>query len=114
MIDRLQPEPSEPRGLLVLDNPHIPQFAATAAHTAVLAGAEVYGALGALDNIGYISDVANEQHCAADKPEYTQPLIQSITRFLKREPAAAGRIVPGAKGTGDLSRWRDWQTPALE
>jgi len=103
-----------PRGLLVLDNPHIAQFAATAAHTAVLAGAEVYRALGAGDNISYISDVANEKHCATGKPEYEQPLIQSIATFLKRERPAAGLIQPGAKGTGNLAEWRDWQTPALQ
>jgi len=103
-----------PRGLLVLDNPHIAQFAATAAHTAVLAGAEVYRALGAGDHISYISDVANEKHCATGKPEYEQPLIQSIATFLKRERPAAGLIQPGAKGTGNLAEWRDWQTPALQ
>ena len=103
-----------PRGLLVLDNPHIAQFAATAAHTAVLAGAEVYRALGAGDNISYISDVANEKHCATGKPEYEQPLIQSIATFLKRERPAAGLIQPGAKGTGNLAEWRDWQTPTLQ
>ncbi len=102
-----------PRGLLVLDNPHIAQFAATAAHTAVLAGAEVYRALGAGDNISYISDVANEKHCATGKPEYEQPLIQSIATFLKRERPAASVIQPGAKGTGNLAEWRNWQTPAL-
>jgi hypothetical protein len=103
-----------PRGLLVLDNPHIAQFAATAAHTAVLAGAEVYRALGAGDNISYISDVANEKHCAVGKPEYEQPLIQSIATFLKHERPATGVIRAGAKGTGQLADWRDWQTRVLQ
>jgi hypothetical protein len=103
-----------PRGLLVLDNPHVAQFAASAAHTAVLAGAEVYGALGASDNVSYISDVANEEHCASGKPEYTEPLIQSIGKFLKHAGEAPGTIRAGATGAGDLSQWRDWQTPTLE
>jgi glucuronyl esterase-like protein len=103
-----------PRGLLVLDNPHIPQFAATAAHTAVLAGAEVYGALGVPNNISYISDVVNEKHCATGKPEYDQPLIASIAKFLKRDHDAPGEIKAGAKGTGNLAQWRDWSTPTLE
>ncbi|HKO92191.1 MAG TPA: hypothetical protein VJU61_13600, partial [Polyangiaceae bacterium] len=103
-----------PRGLLVLDNPHVAQFAASSAHTAVLAGAEVYRALGALDNVSYLSDVANEQHCASGKPEYTQAIVQSIAKFLKHEPGAPGVIRAGATGAGDLGAWRDWQTPVLE
>jgi hypothetical protein len=103
-----------PRGLLVLDNPHIPQFAATAAHTAVLAGAEVYRALGAGENLSYISDVVNEKHCATGKPEYDQPLIQSIARFLKHERGATGTIQASPKSTGNLAQWRDWETPALQ
>jgi hypothetical protein len=103
-----------PRGLLVLDNPHIPQFAALASHTAVLAGAEVYKALGAAENISYISDVVNEKHCAVGKPEYDQPLIQNIAKFLKRERGETGLIKASPKTTGNLSQWRDWQTPALQ
>jgi hypothetical protein len=103
-----------PRGLLVLDNPHIPQFAASAGHTAVLAGAEVYRALGVANNVSYISDVANEKHCATGKPEYDQPLIRGIAKFLKREQDAPGEIKAGPKGMGNLAEWRDWSTPTLQ
>ncbi len=103
-----------PRGLLVLDNPHIPQFAASAAHTAVLAGAEVYAALGAAENLTYVSDVANERHCASGKPEYQAALVRNIAKFLKHEPVATGEIKAGPKGTGDLAQWREWQTPTLQ
>jgi hypothetical protein len=102
-----------PRGLLVLDNPHVAQFAASSAHTAVLAGAEVYAALGALGNISYISDIASDVHCATGKPEYNEPITQSISKFLKHEGDAPGTIRAGATATGDLTQWRDWQTPAL-
>ena len=103
-----------PRGLLVLDNPHIAQFAATAAHTAVLAGAEVYRALGFPDNVSYISDIVSDVHCASGKPEYTETLRQSIATFLKGEPGAPATMRPGASGTGDLAQWRTWQTPTLQ
>lgn len=103
-----------PRGLLVLDNPHIAQFAATAAHTAVLAGAEVYRALGFPDNVGYISDIASDVHCAPSKPEYTEALTQYISKFLKHAGEAPATIRPGPTATGDLSQWRDWQTPTLQ
>ena len=102
-----------PRGLLVLDNPHVVQFAAAAAHTAVLAGAEVYAALGAAKNVSYLSDIADPQHCASGKPEYDEALRQSIATFLKREGEAPGVLRAGAAGTGDLAAWRDWQTPTL-
>ncbi|HTV20829.1 MAG TPA: hypothetical protein VMG12_19225 [Polyangiaceae bacterium] len=102
-----------PRGLLVLDNPFIAQFAASSAHTAVLAGAEVYRALGAGDNISYVSDVADPKHCAAGKPEYTEPLVQSIGKFLKRDRVAPSIIKVGANGLGDAARWVRWQAPAL-
>ncbi|MEY4545588.1 MAG: hypothetical protein RL685_1783 [Pseudomonadota bacterium] len=103
-----------PRGLLVLDNPHVAQFAASSAHTAVLAGAEVYRALGATDNVSYISDVVNETHCASGKPEYTEAIVQSIGKFLKHEPGAPGVLRAGATGAGDLAAWRDWETPTLQ
>jgi hypothetical protein len=102
-----------PRGLLVLDNPHVAQFAASSAHTAVLAGAEVYAALGVANNIGYISDVVDARHCAPSKPEYNESLTQSISKFLKHEGDTAGTIRAGATGAGDLTQWRDWQTPTL-
>jgi glucuronyl esterase-like protein len=103
-----------PRGLLVLDNPHVAQFAASSAHTAVLAGAEVYAALGAAGNVSYVSDVLSEVHCESGKPEYKEALTQSISKFLKHEGEAPGILRAGATATGDLSQWRDWQTPVLE
>jgi len=103
-----------PRGLLVLDNPHILQFAAAASHTAVLAGSEVYQVLGAPERLAYVSDVANEKHCAAGKPEYTDALIQSIGAFLKRDRVASGPIMkPSPRGTGDAARWIRWRAPTL-
>ena len=102
-----------PRGLLVLDNPHIPQFAAVAAHTAVVAGRAVYEALGAPANVSYVSDVEDEKHCAAGKPEYTEPILRSIESFLKREQPAVGTIAVSPKATGQLGQWIAWQTPTL-
>ncbi len=102
-----------PRGLLVLDNPHIPQFAAVAAHTAVVAGRAVYEALGAPENVSYISDVREEKHCAAGKPEYTEPIIRSIASFLKRDRPAAGAIKVSPRAMGNPSQWIAWQVPTL-
>jgi hypothetical protein len=101
-----------PRGLLVLDNPHVAQFAAPASYAAVQAGAEVYAALGARDNLSYVSDIVDEKHCATGKPEYTEPLARSIAKFLKRDRDSPAVIRVGAKGI-DPRPWRDWQAPAL-
>jgi glucuronyl esterase-like protein len=101
-----------PRGLLVLDNPHIAQFAAPASHAAVLAGAEVYAALGAKDNVGYVSNVADGKHCATGKPEYTEPLAQSIGTFLRRDRAPRSIISASPAGI-DSRQWRAWQAPVL-
>jgi len=101
-----------PRGLLVLDNPHIAQFAAPASYAAVLAGAEVYAALGAKENVSYVSDIVDEKHCATGKAEYTQPLAQSIAKFLKRDRDAPSIMRPSPKGI-DPRQWRDWGAPAL-
>lgn len=103
-----------PRGLLVLDNPHIRQFGAPAGHTAALGGAEVYRALGVEGHLGYVSTVVNEQHCASGKPEYTEPLVRAIAKFLKRETNEPLVIAAHPNGTGNLEEWRDWTTPTLE
>lgn len=102
-----------PRGLLVLENQHMAQFAAPAGHVAALAGAEIYKALGFEKHVSYISDVANDQHCAPGKPEYTDALVKSFAAFLTGDEAAPGIIKAGSKAVGNLSQWREWQTPTL-
>jgi len=101
-----------PRGLLVLDNPHIAQFAAPASYAAVQAGAEVYAALGARNNVSYVSDIVDEKHCATGKPEYSEPLARSIAKFLKRDRDESALIRVSPKGI-DPRPWRSWQAPQL-
>lgn len=103
-----------PRGLLVLDNPHIDWLAARSGCVAALGGAEVYAALGARQNISYLSDVQDAAHCAA-RPEWAAPLRQSIRAFLHGLDNGTGpgefRISP--RKHASLSQWRDWSTPVL-
>jgi hypothetical protein len=101
-----------PRGLLILDNPHIANLGPRSAHVAALAGAEVYKALGAGDAISYHSNVADGTHCA-NRPEWTTPLRNAIQRFLKKTGTAAGAITARSNATGNLTEWRDWTTPTL-
>jgi hypothetical protein len=101
-----------PRGLFIMENPHIDWLAARSGSVAALGGAEVYKALGAGSNISYWSDVQDATHCAV-RPEWKAPLQQSLQAFLLNtgNPPATFRI-SGLKA-GDLSQWRNWQTPIL-
>jgi hypothetical protein len=101
-----------PRGLFVMENPHIDWLGARSGSVATLAGAEVYKALGAGDNITYWSDVQDGTHCAS-RPEWRTPLQQNIQKFLLKTGSAAGTFRISAKKAGNLAEWRDWSTPVL-
>ncbi|MEY9484439.1 hypothetical protein RKD26_000233 [Streptomyces calvus] len=101
-----------PRGLLVMENPHIDWLGARSGSVAALGGAEVYKALGAGGNISYWSDVRDGTHCAA-RPEWRTPLQQNIQKFLLRSGGSSGVFRVSPAKFGDLPAWRDWQTPDL-
>ncbi|SEC53095.1 Cellulose binding domain-containing protein [Amycolatopsis tolypomycina] len=101
-----------PRGLFIMENPHIDWLGARSGSVAALAGAEVYKALGVGANITYWSDVQDGTHCAS-RPEWRTPLQQNIQKFLLRTGSAAGTIRIAAKKAGNLAEWRDWSTPTL-
>ncbi|MEV6866198.1 RICIN domain-containing protein [Streptosporangium subroseum] len=101
-----------PRGLFIMDNPHIANLGPRSASVAALGGAEVYKALGAASNITYWSDIQDGNHCA-NRTEWRTPLQQNIQKFLLKTGNAAGSIRIASKALGNLSQWRDWQTPTL-
>ncbi|GLW65182.1 hypothetical protein Arub01_34260 [Actinomadura rubrobrunea] len=101
-----------PRGLFIMENPHIDWLAARSGSVAALAGAEVYKALGAGDNITYWSDVQDGTHCAS-RSEWRTPLQQNIQKFLLKTGSATGVFRISSKKAGNLAEWRDWQTPIL-
>jgi hypothetical protein len=101
-----------PRGLLVLDNPYIANLGPESAHVAALAGAEVFRALGAGENISYISAINDGTHCSA-RPEFVEPVRQAVRKFLTKTGNTAGSIRANANATGNLAEWRDWTTPTL-
>uniref|UniRef100_A0AAU3H2K4 Cellulose-binding protein n=1 Tax=Streptomyces sp. NBC_01401 TaxID=2903854 RepID=A0AAU3H2K4_9ACTN len=101
-----------PRGLFLMENPHVDWLSARSGSVAALGGAEVYKALGAEANISYWSDVQDGTHCAA-RPEWKAPLQQSISTFLLDTGTAPGVFRVSPLKSGDLSAWRDWQTPTL-
>ncbi|MFC5831549.1 fibronectin type III domain-containing protein [Nonomuraea insulae] len=101
-----------PRGLFIMDNPHIANLGPRSASVAALGGAEVYKALGAGDNITYWSDIQDGNHCA-NRAEWRTPLQQSIQKFLLKTGNSPGTIRISSRAQGNLAEWRDWQTPAL-
>jgi hypothetical protein len=101
-----------PRGLFIMDNPHITNLGPKSASVAALAGAEVYKALGAGDNITYWSDIQDGTHCAI-RPEWKDPLQKNIKKFLLKTGNDPGVIKISSSAAGNLSDWRDWQTPTL-
>jgi cellulase/cellobiase CelA1 len=101
-----------PRGLFIMENPHIDWLAARSGSNAALAGAEIYKALGVGGNITYWSDVADGTHCAS-RTEWRTPLQQNIQKFLLKTGDAAGTIRISSRKQGNLAEWRDWTTPTL-
>ncbi|MEU4476232.1 cellulose binding domain-containing protein [Micromonospora sp. NPDC023888] len=101
-----------PRGLFIMDNPHIANLGPRSASVAALAGAEVYRALGAGDNISYWSDVQDGTHCA-NRPDWRTPLQNNIRKFLSKTGNEPGVIRISSRALGRLADWRDWPTPVL-
>jgi hypothetical protein len=101
-----------PRGLFIMENPHIDWLSARSGSVAALGGAEVYKALGAGANITYWSDIQDGSHCAS-RNEWRTPLQQNIQKFLLKTGSAAGTFRISSRKSGNLAEWRDWQTPAL-
>jgi hypothetical protein len=101
-----------PRGLFVMDNPHIANLGPRSASVAALGAAEVYQALGAQADITYWSDVQDGTHCA-NRAEWRTPLQQHIQKYLLRTGSAAGAIRISSRAAGNLAEWRTWQTPTL-
>lgn len=102
-----------PRGLLVLDNPHVAWLGARAGHVSALAGAQVYRALGAAGNLGYHSAVEDATHCRW-RPEWDAPARAAITRHLLHGEAPDLSITAADQARGDLEDHRDWETPVLD
>jgi hypothetical protein len=102
-----------PRGLFVMGNPAIVNLAPRSEHVTVLAGAEIYEALGASENISYTSNTANGNHCSF-REEYVAPLQQSIRKFLKKDPSAPATFDPSSSLPATLAEGAAWEAPILQ
>jgi hypothetical protein len=103
-----------PRGLLVMGNPGIVNLAPDSEKITVLAGAEIYSALGVPENISYTSNTANGNHCSF-REEFVPLLQQNMRKFLKKDATATtGSVDPDPRLPGELGPNIAWETPALE
>ncbi|THV27305.1 cellulose-binding domain-containing protein [Glycomyces paridis] len=101
-----------PRGLFLMENPHVDWLGARSGSVAALAGAEIYKALGVEDNISYHSNTSNGTHCAT-RSEWQGPLRQSIQAFLHDSGNPPGIMNIHPNKAGNLAQWRNWTTPTL-
>jgi hypothetical protein len=103
-----------PRGLFVMGNPGIVNLAPRSENITVLAGAEIYSALGVAENLSYSSNTTNGTHCAF-RQEYVPLLQQNIRKFLKKDATATtGTLDPDARVAADLGASVAWETPTLQ
>lgn len=101
-----------PRGLFIMENPHVNWLGANSGATSAAAGREIYRALGVQNNISYVSAVSDGTHCA-NRSEWTQPLQQNLQAFLKNSGTAPGTWRVSTSKPGNLDQWRSWTTPTL-
>ncbi len=66
-----------PRGLFIMGSPHINHLNPHSEHAAVLAGARVYEALGAPDDIAYVSTIADGATAPRSSPSMTRPFARA-------------------------------------
>ena len=103
-----------PRGLLVLGNPGIANLAPRGEGITVQAGAQIYSALGAAQNISYTSTTTNTQHCSF-RQEYVPQLQQNLRKFLKGDASATtGGLEPNPSIAAELGPNIAWETPTLQ
>lgn len=71
-----------PRGLLLMDNPHIDHLAYKANYLGAAAARKVFEAMGKGDALWYLGNSGNGNHCSV-REEYAEPLRAMIKKFLK-------------------------------
>jgi hypothetical protein len=75
-----------PRGLLMMDNPHIAHLSYKANYLGAAAANKVFEAMGS-DGLWYLGSSGNGEHCSV-RAEYAAPLRAMIKRFLKADATA--------------------------
>jgi hypothetical protein len=104
-----------PRGFYGMENSSANQTAQQmcpqGGNMATQGAAEVYKALGCIQNISYNSTPTDINHCSYSE-KYTQSLTENVKKFLLHQPGETGKIEAGT--TVPRADWIDWTTPTLE
>ncbi len=77
-----------PRGLLMMDNPHIDHLSYKANYLGIAAAREVYKAMGKEDAAWYLGSSNNGGHCS-ERAEYGDELRAMFKKFFKGDASAA-------------------------
>lgn len=95
-----------PRGLLMMDNPHIDHLSYKANYLGVAAARKVFDAMGAGDAAWYLGSSGDGGHCGV-RAEYGAPLRAMIQKFLKGDSAAetGGLDTHSNHGNVDVDGW---------
>lgn len=95
-----------PRGLLMMDNPHIDHLSYKANYLGVAAARKVFAAMGAEDAAWYLGSSGNSNHCSV-RAEYGEPLRAMIQKFLKGDSTAetGGLDTHSNHGNVDVDGW---------
>lgn len=106
-----------PRGLLVLGNTggngqFYLNLDNTSEHATVLAGKEIFSALGVADNLSY--DSRNVTHCQ-NTDMFTAAVQASVGKFLLGNETTTGTLTTDWEGVrASPEQFIDWTTPTLE
>ena len=103
-----------PRGLFIMDNPHIDHLSYKANLLGAAAGYEVYKAMGADDALWYHSNTSNGTHCQF-RSEHAAPLRAMIQKFLKGNNSVETGGITRHSNQGDVNvgNWINWTTPNI-
>lgn len=95
-----------PRGLLMMDNPHIDHLSYKANYLGVAAARKVYEGMGAEDAAWYLGSSNDDGHCGV-RAEYGAPLRAMIQKFLKGDDTAetGGLDTHANHGNIDVDGW---------
>lgn len=95
-----------PRGLLLMDNPHIDHLSYKANYLGCAAAYEVYKAMGRQDALWYLGSSGNGSHCST-RAEYGSALRAMIQKFLKgNNSATTGGLNTHSKhGNVNVAGW---------
>jgi hypothetical protein len=104
-----------PRGLLLMDNPHIAHLSYKANYLGVAAAREVYKAMGKEDAAWYLGNTSNGTHCS-ERAEYADELKAMFKKFFQGDAGAktGGLDKHANHGTIDVEGWTgSWKKGAI-